>query len=239
MKTQANITPSLKRSVITTLLLGLTLTGFMACSDITNDGLTVNEVKKAQQKAGNTVIKTSIEAALILLNGEKIESNLFDRIDQKYIKSVEVIKGEAAIEAYGKAGKNGVIKVQVYDKELALSDLNPKKMHLDVDYDLKQGEEIYISVENMPKLKNQKAFYTGIEYPEECKQAGIEGTVYVQFVVTKTGEVTNAEVIKGIGGGCDQYALQYVKNNAEFTAGMQNGEPVNVRYTIPIMFKLR
>ncbi|NBC65150.1 MAG: TonB family protein, partial [Bacteroidetes bacterium] len=76
-----------------------------------------------------------------------------------------------------------------------------------------------------------------IRYPEMAKEAGIEGTVYVQFVVSENGNVEDAKVIRGIGGGADEEALRVVKE-ATFEPGYQDGKPIRVQYSIPIQFKL-
>ncbi len=100
-------------------------------------------------------------------------------------------------------------------------------------------EEIFVVVEQMPELiggieKLQKM----IKYPEIARQAGVNGRVFVQFVVDTNGKVTDPVVLRGIGGGCDEEALRVIKK-AEFKPGMQRGKPVKVRYVIPIVFKLK
>lgn len=99
--------------------------------------------------------------------------------------------------------------------------------------------DVFAAVQHMPELLNKKEFYGNVEYPRGCRLAGIEGTVYVSFVVTGTGDVINAKVIRGIGGGCDEYALQYIVENAKFSPGKQRGQPVAVKFTLPITFRLR
>ena len=95
-------------------------------------------------------------------------------------------------------------------------------------------------VEQMPELMGGlESLHQHIEYPEKARQAGIEGLVMVQFIINKHGEVENPQVIRGIGGGCDEEALRVVKEYAEFTPGKQRGEPVRVQYTLPIRFKLQ
>jgi len=94
-------------------------------------------------------------------------------------------------------------------------------------------------VEHMPKLKGGlEGIQKNIKYPDMARKAGIEGRVYVQFVVTPEGNVDNAEVVRGIGGGCDKEALRVVRN-ASFRPGMQRGKPVPVRMSLPIVFQLQ
>ncbi|NGP88410.1 energy transducer TonB [Fodinibius halophilus] len=101
------------------------------------------------------------------------------------------------------------------------------------------GEDFFVAVENMPKLKGGLAgLQKQIEYPEMARKAGIEGRVIIQFVVTENGNVENPRVIRGIGGGCDKEALRVVKK-AEFQPGRQRGKPVRVQYSLPITFQLQ
>ena len=103
-----------------------------------------------------------------------------------------------------------------------------------------EGEdEVFVMVEHMPKLKGGlEGIQKNIKYPDMARKAGIEGRVYVQFVVTPEGNVDNAEVVRGIGGGCDKEALRVVRN-ASFRPGMQRGKPVPVRMSLPIVFQLQ
>ena len=100
-------------------------------------------------------------------------------------------------------------------------------------------EEEFVVVEEMPELiGGLEAIQAEINYPETVKTGEIEGRVYVQFIVNKQGQVEDPEVIRGIGGGADEEALRVVKL-AEFTPGKENGNPVRVQYSLPIVFQLQ
>ena len=102
-----------------------------------------------------------------------------------------------------------------------------------------EEEDFFVVVENMPELKGGlAALQRKVKYPEMARRAGIEGRVTVQFIVNEQGRVENPRVIRGIGGGCDEAALEAVKQ-AKFTPGMQRGRPVRVQYSLPIVFKLQ
>lgn len=77
-----------------------------------------------------------------------------------------------------------------------------------------------------------------LKYPELAKQSSIQGKVIVEFIVTKIGKVKNARIIKGIGGGCDEEAIAVISNMPNWKPGMQNGQAVDVYFTIPIFFSL-
>ncbi len=102
-----------------------------------------------------------------------------------------------------------------------------------------EEEEIFVVVEQMPELIGGiETLQREIRYPELARNAGVNGRVFVQFIVDEKGNVVQPIVLRGIGGGCDEEALRVIKL-AKFTPGRQRGKPVKVRYVIPIVFKLR
>ena len=76
-----------------------------------------------------------------------------------------------------------------------------------------------------------------VVYPPYAITQGIEGRVVVQFIVTEEGNVACPQMIRGIGGGCDQAAVDAV-SEAKFTPGEKDGKPVRIRYSLPIVFRL-
>ena len=102
-----------------------------------------------------------------------------------------------------------------------------------------EEEDFFTVVENMPELIGGLAgLQASITYPEMARKAGIEGRVFLQFIVNERGEVENPRVVRGIGGGCDEEALKAIKK-AKFKPGMQRGRPVRVQYNLPVVFKLQ
>ncbi len=80
---------------------------------------------------------------------------------------------------------------------------------------------------------------SSISYPEIARSIGVEGTVYVSFVVSEFGKVEGAKVIRGIGYGCDEEVLKIVNKMPNWLKpGKNGGKPVKVRYNIPVKFKL-
>ncbi|REL24696.1 energy transducer TonB [Rhodohalobacter sp. SW132] len=100
-------------------------------------------------------------------------------------------------------------------------------------------EDFFVVVEEMPELIGGLAsIQENIRYPEMARRAGIEGRVYVQFIVNEQGQVEDPQVIRGIGGGADEEALRAVRQ-AQFRPGMQRGRPVRVQYSLPVVFRLQ
>lgn len=118
-----------------------------------------------------------------------------------------------------------------------------------VDYSLIEVEEkiveeekaptYFVAVEEMPEpIGGIKAIQEKISYPEIAKRAGVEGKVYILAFVDENGNVTKAQVLKGIGAGCDEAAQDAVLQT-KFKPGKQRGTPVKVQVSIPIVFKLQ
>ena len=77
-----------------------------------------------------------------------------------------------------------------------------------------------------------------VTYPELSREMGEEGTVYVQFVVGTDGSIENVRVLKGVSELLDKEAVRVIKKMPKWTPGMQEGEPIRVRYQIPIKFSI-
>jgi len=78
-----------------------------------------------------------------------------------------------------------------------------------------------------------------IKYPQMAKESGIQGRVFVTFVVERNGKVTDVKVLRGIGGGCDEEAIRVVQNMPSWTPGKQRGKPVRVQFNLPVKFTLQ
>jgi protein TonB len=105
-------------------------------------------------------------------------------------------------------------------------------------------EEIFTIVEEMPGFPGGEAALfkflgNNTDYPAMAADAGIQGVVYVTFVVDTEGKVKNASVLKGIGGGCDKEALRVVNSMPNWAPGRQRGKNVKVQYNLPIRFILK
>ena len=102
-------------------------------------------------------------------------------------------------------------------------------------------EKIFLMSEVQPVPKGGlKGFYQflgkKIKYPSMARRAGVEGKVIVSFVVDKDGSLTDIQVLRGIGYGCDEEALRVLKMVPNWSPGRQRGEPVKVRMAVPITF---
>lgn len=105
------------------------------------------------------------------------------------------------------------------------------------------NNDVFTVVENPPKFTGGEEarmayMQKAISYPEQAKKNKIEGTVYVTFVVEKDGQIRNAKILRGIGGGCDEVALKAIQNMPPWSPGKQKGEAVRVQFNMPVKFSL-
>lgn len=77
-----------------------------------------------------------------------------------------------------------------------------------------------------------------MKYPANARRMQIEGTVYVGFIVNKDGTISDVSVLRGIMSECDNEAIRVIKMMPAWKAGKQNGRNVNVRFTVPLKFRL-
>ena len=131
---------------------------------------------------------------------------------------------------------------------------------IDVNIDEEEGYEIYIPanepeddtdetppfiiVQDMPMFPGgtselMRYLATNIKYPPYAKEAGIQGRVFINFIVETDGSITNVKILRGIGGGCDEEAIRVVKNMPKWKPGMQRGKPVRVPFNLPVKFTLQ
>jgi protein TonB len=106
-----------------------------------------------------------------------------------------------------------------------------------------ETDEIFTIVEESAAPKGGiGAFYTYVrekmKYPPQARRMGIDGKVFVEFVVNKDGSITDVRAVKGIGAGCDEEAIRVVQSAPAWTPGKQRGKPVKQRMVLPITFKL-
>lgn len=162
------------------------------------------------------------------------------------VEIIEIVEDDKEIEN----------EVEIQDAE---ADQNTEVQVVEMPQEEIKEEEIFTIVEQMPTLPGcenepneqarnactqQKIFahFAKVQrYPQMAKEAGIQGTVFISFVVDRNGEISKIEVLKGVAGGkeLEEEAIRMVKSLPKFKPGRQRGQPVSVRYTVPIKFVLR
>jgi periplasmic protein TonB len=113
-----------------------------------------------------------------------------------------------------------------------------------VTWDNEIGDSVHPFIKEMPEFPGgDKALDTIIDRevisPLYAKHFDVNGKIYVKFVVTKDGDLTDVQVINGFGNENDQAVIRVFKSLPRWIPGKINGIPVNVRVQIPIVFKLQ
>ena len=106
-----------------------------------------------------------------------------------------------------------------------------------------KADQIFDVVETQPNPPGgmsgwNKYLSDNLKYPTQARRMGVEGTVIVVFVINTDGSIQDVEVLRGIGGGCDEEAVKIVKAAPKWSPGKQRGKPVRTRMRLPIRFKL-
>ncbi|GAB2801246.1 energy transducer TonB [Rhabdobacter roseus] len=106
-----------------------------------------------------------------------------------------------------------------------------------------EAEKVHLYVEQQPTYRGgseaMAAFLRKhLRYPHQAARVGVQGKVYVEFTVGADGTIEKARAVKGIGFGCDEEALRVVQMMPNWVPGKQAGQPVRVRFTLPIAFQL-
>jgi protein TonB len=134
--------------------------------------------------------------------------------------------------------KKGNVEAPTEDIVVDVKDDGPKVIETPVQ------QEIFTVVEEQPGYPGGEEARIGflqqnIKYPEEAKELGIQGKVFVTFVVEVDGAISDVRVLRGIGGGCDEEAIRVVKSMPKWVPGKQRGVPVRVQFNLPIKFTLQ
>lgn len=104
-------------------------------------------------------------------------------------------------------------------------------------------QQVFDMVEQMPKFPGGQSalmqwLSTNMKYPKIAAENGIEGRVYVSFIVRSTGEITDIKIARSVDPSLDEEAIRTISRMPKWIPGKQGGEAVNVRYTMPLTFRL-
>jgi len=147
---------------------------------------------------------------------------------------IEEIPDEVEIEEKIEVNFDVDVKETTVIKEVAIKE---------VVIEEEKADQIFDVVETQPNPPGgmsgwNKYLSTNLKYPTQARRMGVEGTVIVVFVINTDGSIQDVEVLRGIGGGCDEEAVKVVTNAPKWEPGKQRGKPVRTRMRLPIRFKL-
>ncbi len=150
---------------------------------------------------------------------------------------IEIVENEIEVE------EDIIIDVEADQK----TEIEEYVANLTVSFDdeeIAEEEFIFVIVESMPcfpggDVARIKYLNENLKYPKSARESSIKGRVFVTFVVEKDGTVSNVEILRGIGGGCDKEAIRVIKNMPKWIPGKQRNVPVRVQFNMPIRFVLQ
>ncbi|MDQ3291608.1 MAG: energy transducer TonB [Bacteroidota bacterium] len=107
-----------------------------------------------------------------------------------------------------------------------------------------KDDVVFTIVEQQPEFPGGMQELTNfilrnIRLPQNPKYANAQGTVYTQFIINKQGKIKDIKVVKGLNPGADLEAINLVSRMPDWIPGKQNGQPVNVKYTLPLRFQFK
>ncbi|GMU97066.1 MULTISPECIES: energy transducer TonB [Ignavibacterium] len=180
----------------------------------------IGEEKKVEQIEAPPPLKSTIKFTPPVVKPD-------EQVKEEYIPTVEELK-EVNPGLTTQKGVEGGVDYSLIETEEKV-----------VEEKKEEAQTFFVAVEEMPEpIGGIAAIQQRITYPEIAKRAGVEGKVYVLAFVDEDGDVKKAQIIKGIGAGCDEAALDAVLKT-KFKPGRQRGKPVKVQVSIPIVFKLQ
>ena len=187
------------------------------------------------------IIAKEAKEPMVLFDGNRITYETLAKIDPKEIASITVLKDQPAIDQFGEEAKDGVLIIT--SKKLAAEKGVEVSHAKEVFTPLEQDEKFFDVVEKMPEFPGgSNALFEylakNIRYPKAAQDAKQQGRVILTFVVMKDGSIGNVKVVKGVSPELDEEAVRCVNSMPKWNPGMQKGQAVNVKYTVPISFRL-
>ena len=128
------------------------------------------------------------------------------------------------------------------EEELEIEDTESDE-DIAIEIEEESDDDFFMVVENMPEFPGgdqglMRYIQKNVKYPPIAKEYNITGKVYIQFIVDKTGSVTNVKVVRGVDKNLDAEAVRVVSSLPKYKPGKQRGKAVRVMFTIPINFTL-
>ena len=204
------------------VVLAVSLVAVFACEQ-------KDSVKTENTSSGKTV-SIDFDGHALQVNGdsvgvEKLKDLLQASGDYQIVKNSTT----GALELKSKSNKVGEVVAVSYNKQETTNEDN---------------SDVFTIVDTMPEypggqLALRKFIAQSVKYPVSAQEKGIQGKVFVSFVVEKDGSVGALKIARGVDPSLDQEALRVVGLLPKWTPGKQKGEPVRVSYTIPINFALQ
>lgn len=226
-----------KLIVAVAALVIISIITYLVVQDSQTSPVEIAESKPLSGKIEVEQVEVRTETALVGSEKQEAQVKVDPVVEQKVVENTIPVLPEppqiieAPLEELEDVPQNFVVdNIKEKSVDIPVSPpLEIKKIEIESPY--------FVAVEDMPEpVGGIASIQNKIVYPEIAKRAGVEGKVFVLAYVDEKGNVTKAEITKGIGSGCDEAAMDAVLKT-KFKPGVQRGNPVKVKITIPIVFK--
>lgn len=142
----------------------------------------------------------------------------------------------------GETGKDSSVVVMFDDRNHDTKEM--VEMNKAKEDEVKNDSTIHDIVENMPAFPGgQSALLAyiskNIDYPDKLQEKGVQGRVIVEFVVGKDGSISEAKIVRSVDPDLDKEALRVINKMPKWEPGTNKGEPVDVKFAVPVIFRLR
>ncbi|MFA5329361.1 MAG: M56 family metallopeptidase [Prolixibacteraceae bacterium] len=188
-----------------------------------------DSVKTENTSSGKTV-SLDFDGHALQINGDSVGIEKLQDLIQA-AGDYQIVKNSTtgALELKSKSNKVDEVVAVSYNKQ---------------EKSAQESSDVFVIVDTMPVYSGgdpalRKFIAQNVKYPSEASKKGIQGKVYVNFVVEKDGSVGMVKIVRGVDPSLDKEALRVVSLLSKWTPGMQKGQPVRVAYTMPINFALQ
>jgi len=187
------------------------------------DQVKEENIKRAEEAPPPPPLKSTVKFTAPVITDEKIEEG-------------EELQSQEDLSATKTTISVATVQGTDEEKGVDIADLEDHKVVIE--------EKPVYGVEQMPAFPGGEEelirfIHDNLKYPAVAAEVGVEGRVTIRFVVSRTGDVTDVTVIRGLDPSCDKEAVRVVKMMPRWIPGRQNGRNVPVYYTLPVVFKLQ
>jgi TonB family protein len=182
---------------------------------------------------------------LFVVDGVIIDKTQVNQIETDDVKSVSILNAKTATEKYGQLAKNGVMEIQTKGKVNLTAENGNVVVEVN-EYADNQKMDLHTNniIDEMPEfkggMKGLMKFISGnIKYPDQAQAKKAQGNVEVNFVIDRNGKVENVSIANAIDTSLDAEAIRVISAMPDWNPGLQNGQPVDVSFTIPIQFAIK
>jgi TonB family protein len=218
----------------------------MACSELDDKYAETDPI----ESAGVTTFEIK-DGMIFVIDGkiaEMHEKIVFEVLQPEDIESINVIKDDSGMKKYGNIAKNGVVEIvtksdNFVERLIAFSEKNAPKLP-EVPQTDSKGNQLFMVVEQMPQFPGGEEalktyLSTSVKYPQEAVEEGIQGRVFIQFIINSEGGTELPKVVRSVHPLLDNEAMRVIEEMPTWKPGVQRGRNVSVSYTVPVNFVLQ